>query len=238
MSDKSTHTQKVAVFDIDGTVARWSLLIHLVDGLIDGLISAGLIDKSTRDEFEKDHEKWLDRKGQYDEYIRAVVQTFMKHIQGVYYGDFVEVAKKSVLAHRNHVYLYTKNLIRGLKKDGYYLLAISQSPKTVVDYFCGNLGFDKVYGRIYEIGPQDKFTGKMIDLHLISNKANIVKCAVEKENLTLKESVGVGDTENDIPFLEMVETAICFNPNKKLYKHGKRMGWKIVVERKDVIYEM
>jgi len=226
--------KKVAVFDIDGTIGRGSLLIYLLDGLID----AGLISEVARKEFKHDHEKWLDRKGLYDKYIMAVTRTFMKHIKGVHYSDFVEIAKKSVLAHKDHVYLYTKDLIASLKKDGYYLLAISQSPKTITDLFCENLGFDKVYGRIYEIGPQDRFTGEMVDVHLISNKANIVRRAVQKENLTLKESVGVGDTEDDIPFLEMVETPICFNPNKKLHKHAVRMGWKIVVERKDMIYEI
>ncbi len=53
----------------------------------------------------------------------------------------------------------------------------------------------------------------MADEHLISNKANIVRRAVAKEGLTLHNSVGVGDTEGDIPFLEMVEKPICFNPN-------------------------
>ena len=234
MLRRPTHRQKVAIFDIDGTIGRGSLLIYMLDGLID----AGLISEVARKEFKRDHEKWLDRKGLYDEYIRAVTRTFMKHIKGVYYGDFVEIAKKSVLAHKDHIYLYTKNLMVSLKKDGYYLLAISQSPKTIADFFCENLGFDKVYGRIYEIGPQDRLTGAMVDVHLISNKANIVRRAVQKENLTLKKSVGVGDTEDDIPFLEMVETPICFNPNKKLHKHAVRMGWKIVVERKDMIYEI
>jgi len=56
--------------------------------------------------------------------------------------------------------------------------------------------------------------------------------------LTLKGSVGVGDTESDIAFLKMVEKPICFNPNQKLYQYAKRAGWKIVVERKDVIYHL
>ena len=41
-----------------------------------------------------------------------------------------------------------------------------------------------------------------------------------------------------MPFLEMVENPICFNPNEKLYTEAKRQGWKVVVERKDVIYEL
>ncbi len=90
----------------------------------------------------------------------------------------------------------------------------------------------------YELGPTDKFNGKIADEHLIRNKANILRRAVAKENLTLKGSIGVGDTEGDIPVFELVETPICFNPNMTLYRHAKRNKWKIVVERKDVIYEL
>jgi phosphoserine phosphatase len=50
--------------------------------------------------------------------------------------------------------------------------------------------------------------------------------------------VGVGDTESDIPFLKLVDRPICFNPNRKLYAAAKRHGWKVVVERKDVIYKI
>ncbi|MFH1246519.1 MAG: hypothetical protein V1489_01955, partial [Candidatus Liptonbacteria bacterium] len=48
---------------------------------------------------------------------------------------------------------------------------------------------------------------------------------------------GVGDTESDVSFLKMVERPICFNPNKELYAKAKKRGWRVVVERKDVVYE-
>ena len=125
-----------------------------------------------------------------------------------------------------------------LKTEGYFIVAISQSPKTILDEFCRAYGFDKVYGRIYEIGPQDRFTGEMIDVHLVENKANIVARVLEKEEVMLEGSIGVGDTEGDIPLLESVALPICFNPNRSLYTHAQRRGWKVVVERKDVIYEL
>jgi phosphoserine phosphatase len=78
----------------------------------------------------------------------------------------------------------------------------------------------------------------VIDEHLISNKANIVARVIEDPNLTRSDSIGVGDTEGDISLLEAVEKPICFNPNKKLLDHAKRMGWPVVVERKDVIYHL
>lgn len=226
--------RKAAIFDVDGTIFRSSLIIELVDELI----RSNFLEKKIQKEYEKEYEEWLNRKGSYESYIEALVRSFMKNIKGVYYGDFADVAERVVSEQQHRVYRYTRDLIHKLKKKNYFLLAISQSPKTILESFCKNLGFDKVYGRIYELGPEDRFTGEMVDLHLIANKANIVHRAVEKENLTLKDSIGIGDTEGDISFLELVETPICFNPNEALHKYAKRAGWKVVVERKDMIYEI
>ena len=226
--------KKVAFFDIDGTVFRSSLLVELVEKLID----AGIFPRSARDEYHDDFIAWRDREGTYEEYIGAVVRSYMKHIKGVFYGDLADIGRLVVAEQSKHVYRYTRDLIEQLKKDGYSIVAISQSPKTILDDFCASYGFDKVYGRIYEIGPEDHFTGEMADVHLIENKANIVRRVVEKEGVPLADSIAVGDTEGDISLLEAVERPICFNPNQMLYNHAERLGWKVVVERKDVIYEL
>lgn len=224
----------VAFFDIDGTVFRSSLLVELVERLLD----SGIFPKEAREEFDELERYWRDREGTYEDYIDAVVGVFRKNIKGVFYGDLADIGREVVSEHSKRVYRYTRDLILELKNEGYYLVAISQSPKTILDEFCRQYGFDKVYGRIYETGPQDRFTGEVIDEHLISNKSNIISRVIEKENLTKKGSVGVGDTEGDIPLLESVERPICFNPNQSLLDHAKRRDWKVVVERKDVIYEL
>ena len=226
--------KKVAVFDVDGTIFRSSLIIELVEVFIE----RGIFDASARLVYEEKKKRWLDRKGDYDSYILSLVEAFMKNIKGVSYDDFKTASKVVMDRYKNRTYRYTRDLVKKLKRENYYLLAISQSPKGILDDFCKKLGFDKVYGRFYELGPSDRFTGGVVDLHLIENKGTILRRAVRKEGLTLKGSVGVGDTEGDIPFLELVEKPICFNPNSKLYKEGKRNGWKVVVERKDMVYEL
>lgn len=226
--------KKVAVFDIDGTIFRGSLLIELVEVLIERKI----FPNDARRLYQNQKLKWLDRKGDYENYINAVVGAFIKHLKGVTYGEFKDAADTVVERYKDRTYEYARNLLQDLKKKDYYLLAISHSPKGIVDGFAKKLGFNKVYGLFYELGPTDRFTGTVGESHLIHNKGLILKRAVEKEKLTLKGSVGVGDTESDITFLEMVDTPICFNPNKKLYTYAKRQGWKVVVERKDVIYKL
>ena len=228
------RARKVAIFDVDGTIFRSSLLIELVEMLIEN----GDFPAEAQTEYAREYAAWLDREGEYESYIDAVVRTFRKHIKGLPYDALKNAGQHMVAEHWKRTYRYSRDLLRDLKQRGYFLLAVSHSPKTVLDLFCPRLGFDKSYGILYETGPQDRFTGVMLDEHLILNKGAIAKRAVEKEGLTFENSIGVGDTESDIPFLELVDEPICFNPNLKLYKEAKRMGWQIKVERKDVIYDI
>ncbi len=226
--------QKVAIFDIDGTIFRSSLLIEVVHSLV----AHGLIPEKAQNMYAVSYKNWLNRTGSYEAYIGDVVALFEKHIKGINQKEFARIAKEVVDFHEQRTYVYTRDLIKDLKKDGYFILAISHSPKELLDEFCSRWGFDKVYGRIYEVGPDGTFTGETLYKEEINNKANILRRFIEKESLSLEGSVGVGDSESDIKFLTFVENPICFNPNKSLYEHAKQSGWKVVVERKDVIYEL
>jgi len=226
--------KKVAFFDIDGTLFRSSLLIELVEVMVEG----NILPESIRSGYEKERVRWLDRKGNYEAYIDALVEVFMKNLKGVSYADLERAARVVHGRYRNRSYRFTRDLLLKLRRERYFLVAISQSPKIILDLFCKEYGFDKIYGRFFELGPQDRFTGVVTDEHIITNKANIVRRVVAKENLTLAGSIGVGDTEGDIGLLENVENAICFNPNAKLFSWAKRNNARVVVERKDVIYEI
>ncbi|MFA7302246.1 MAG: HAD family phosphatase [Candidatus Paceibacterota bacterium] len=226
--------KKVAVFDIDGTIFRSSLLLELVERLI----QKGLFPETTRAAYEREEREWLDRKGDYEAYINRVVQVFAEQLKGVSYDEVNYLSGEIVEEKKDRVYRYTRDLIKELKGQGYYLLAISHSPKLIVDGFAYEMGFDKAYGTIYEVGPNECFTGTVEDKDLINNKAAVLQRAMRKEGLTFEGSVAVGDTESDIPMLEMAERPIAFNPNAKLYKHAKVRQWEVVVERKDVIYTL
>lgn len=226
--------KKVAIFDIDGTIFRSSLFIELVETLI----QKGIFPQRIQKIYSEPYKRWLDRKGTYEEYIGSMVKAFDNNLKGIKYADFKKVSSQIALMHKDRVYRYTRDLVRDLKKKNYYLLAISHSPKQIVENFAKSLGFDKVYGAIYECDKKGITTGKKLYKELIGDKSKILQRAIEKENLTLKGSIGVGDSEGDIPVLSMVDRAICFNPNQTLYKIAQKRGWEVVVERKDVIYHL
>jgi len=226
--------RRIAVFDVDGTIFRSSLFIQLVRHLIE----QKKLPESMYRAYAREEKKWVNREGSYDAYIEAMVHASKRYFHGLAQDDFSEAARFVVEAQWKHVYRYTRGLLKDLKERRYYLLAVSHSPKVILDYFCPRLGFDKTYGIIYEVDSKNSLTGKVIDAPVILNKANILNRVVRKQSLTLKGSVGVGDSESDIPFLKLVEKPICFNPSSALYRHAKKQNWKTVVERKDVIYEL
>lgn len=231
---KVMDKRPVAVFDIDGTVFRSSLLVELVEELV----HRGIMPEEVKKVYARQEEEWQNRRAGYEAYIKKLVHAFEKYSKGLHYGEVADVAGEIIESKKDRVYRYTRDLIEELKGKGYFMLAVSRSPKFIVDGFAYELGFHKSYGIFYATGPSDRFTGEIEDEHLIMNKGAVLTRVIEKHGLTLHGSVGVGDTESDISMLDLVETAIAFNPNRLLYRHAKQKGWKVVVERKDVIFEV
>ena len=224
----------VAAFDIDGTVFRSSLFHELVEALV----AEGILPDEVRRSYAAAQTRWLNRQGTYKEYTDLMIEAFHASLRGIPYEPVERAALRVVEEKRHRLYRYTRDLVKDLKAEGYFLLAISYSPRFMVEPLCFELGFDKVYAFYYQTGPSGNFTGEVEDLELMLNKAAVLERAVRKEGLSMRRSIAVGDTESDISMLESVERAIAFNPNRTLYEHAKRREWKVVVERKDMIYEL
>ena len=229
----------VAIFDIDGTIFRSSLVVELVEALI----AAGIFPKEVKKHYAGAWRRWQARSGSsktgfsYYEFINDVVFAYEKHLPGIRRADVWQVADRIIEFHKLRLYRFTRDLVKKLARS-HYLLAISHSPYEVVAPFAKSLGFNKVYAQVYEVDREVRFTGRKLYQDIITKKDRVVRRALLKERLTLKGSVGVGDTDSDIPFLRMVERPIAFNPSMKLYKHAMKRGWEVVVERKDVIYNL
>jgi len=221
--------RRLAIFDIDGTIFRSSLQRELIMSLV----KYGVFPPIVRKELESAYFSWVDRKGNYEDYIMQVVRSYERRIAGVNVDDVRRVARLVIQNQKNRVYTYTRELIRKLKPK-FNLLAISGSPMEIVKEFNRYWKFDAVYGMVFEI-KDGRYTGEVLDIPLV-NKLAVVKRYAQERNLVLKGSVGVGDTESDVSFLQAVSRPICFNPNSNLYKVARKKGWEIVVERKDVIY--
>ena len=90
---------------------------------------------------------------------------------------------------------------------------------------------------MYELDGNGFYTGKAMFEPTI-HKGHVAKQYAAENNLIFDGSYGIGDTESDAKFLELVANPIAFNPNKNLKEIAEKEKWRVVVEKKDVIYEI
>lgn len=230
----SSKKSKIAIFDIDGTIFRKNLHFELINELT----WLHIFPRKARNILTELYTNWLEHKGVYESYRRAIVDLYAQYIKGCAKKD-VEKASQIVMPfYEDKTYVFAEDLIKKLKKENYCIIAISGSPIEIVDeYNRRHLNFDAVFGSVYEIDSRGIYTGGTV-FEPTKNKGQVVKQYIFENDLNLEGSYGIGDTESDASFLEMVENPIAFNPNHNLKEIAEKNGWKVIVEKKDVIYEI
>lgn len=222
-----------AVFDIDGTLIRW----QLYHAIVDELVKLGHIKADDFKAVKDARMQWKRRTGPdaFKTYERQLVWAYEKLLLKLTLKQYEEAADNVFRKYKDQVYTYTRDLIKQLKKKGYLLFAISNSQIEIVAKIAQHYGFDDAVGTYYHNNGQ-RFTGAatipLSDKHLVL--AELVK----KHKAEQTGSIAVGDSTSDITMLEAVETPIAFNPERKLFEQARRQGWKVVVERKNMVYEL
>lgn len=228
-----TSHRPFAVFDIDGTLIRW----QLYHAIADELAKQGLVDSKTYAAIRDARMLWKQRTHEesFKDYERRLVEAYQQVLRKLAVEQFEQAATAVFEEYKNQVYTYTRDLIGDLKAKGYLLFAISGSQTEIVEKVSRHYGFDDYVGTTYE-RQGSRFTGNAT-VHL-GGKHIILKQLITKHKASLEGSIAVGDAASDISMLEAVEQPIAFNPEKKLFGYAKQKGWKIVVERKNMVYEL
>lgn len=227
------HMKRFAVFDIDGTLIRWQLY-HAV---VDRLGKRNLLAPGAHEAIHQARMVWKNR--EYPEAFRAYEQTVIEAYESALpklsVEDFDAIVTEVAAEFKGQVSRYTRELALDLKKQGYMLLAISGSHQELVQHICTQYDFDDCVGTQYK-RADNHFTGEKI--FVAGDKQSALKALIEKHNLTLEGSYAVGDSQSDAAMLELVENPVAFNPDQQLFDTARAKGWKIVIERKNVIYEL
>lgn len=240
-SPMRTPKRKLAIFDIDGTVFRSSLLIEVFHALV----ASRVFSKRAADQVQRHYMRWLNRKGHYDDYLMTLVRVYYRELKGKRVDDVERVIARVVHEHRDRVYRYTRDLITDLGNKRYMLLAISNSPDATVRLFSKSAGFHGALGRRLE-EKNGRYTGwclydgERFPVDMKLNKPGMLQSYLKEHHIDadLRQSIAVGDSEGDLDILSIVGTPIAFNPSYELGRIAQRKKWKIVVERKDVMYHI
>lgn len=225
--------QKVAAFDIDGTLFRSGLYREVAYELM----KMGALPEKILQETTVKNREWRHRThgNAFEEFDMLVVDRIDHALPQLRIDDYEEAAQIVLEKRAENVYVYTRDLIKKLKSQGYFLVAISGSQLELVEPFATQYGFDAWVGQQWERGDEF-FTGNITKTHI--GKDIILKDIVKRHNLTLKDSVAVGDSNGDVGMLQTVEHPIAFNPTAELYEKAVAAGWTIAIERKNMMYTL
>ena len=226
--------RKFAAFDIDGTLVRWQLFHTIVDKLA----SNGSVSLREHEVAKELFTKWKQRSDQdaFHSYEAAILQTWFELMKHTTRQELLVAVDAVFEEHKDYVYHYTRELLKKLKQDGYALIAISGSHQEVVDKIAEYYGFDYAVGSIYPALDEGTFTGE--EITPIIDKGRTLQELVDANSLSWKESFAVGDSRSDAKMMQLVTHPIAFNPDQNLLALAKAHGWKVVVERKNVVYEL
>lgn len=225
--------QKFAAFDIDGTLFRSGLYREVAYELM----KMGALPRDVLEETTVKNREWRHRThgNAFEEFDMLVVNRVDHALPHLRIDDYEEAAQMVLEKRADNIYVYTRDLIKRLKDEGYFLIAISGSQIELVEPFAVKYGFDEWIGQQWERG-EEFFTGNIVKTH--THKDIILRDIIARRNLTLKDSYAVGDSNGDVGMLELVEHPIAFNPTAELYEHALTRDWTIAIERKNMMYTL
>lgn len=226
-------SRKFAAFDIDGTLFRSGLYREVFYELY----KMGVLPTDLGEETTLKHREWRHRVhgNAFEEFERIMVGGLDSYLPQLRISDYDEAVTRVLDKKAENVYVYTRDLIKQLKADDYFIIAISGSQQELVEPFAQRYGFDAWIGQQWERGDEF-FTGNVVKTH--TGKDKIIQRLIEEHKLTLEGSYAVGDSNGDSGMLSIVDNPIAFNPTYELLEKALENGWKVVVERKNTSYEI
>lgn len=220
---------KIVFFDIDGTIRNKSLTESLFEILVQDYPYRGVNEEKylqLQDEISKLRKAYKSSGDEADdlfgEYCQKVVEFSMFALEKYSLEEVREIGRRVATEYRDHQdYVFSKELIKFLRQEGFELVAISGSPKFLVDAFVKEYGFSKGIGQDY---VKDEKTGifKETSIKTFQDKHIFIKELLQDRssgdfNRDDFYVVAVGDTECDFSMMEYADKAFIINPSIRFF---------------------
>ncbi len=229
-----------AFFDIDGTIYREGLITEVFKKMI----NYEYIDGSQwYSEVRPAYMNWDKRVGDYDTYLLKMVDIYKEAVKGLNAEQMAYVARRVIEQKGDRVYTFSRQQIKWHQKEKNKVIAISGSPSELVKEMSKKYGMDDYRGTIYELDEKGYYNGSIVPMWDAVSKRKAILEMAQKYDIDLSKSYAYGDTAGDLTMLSMVGHPYAINPTRELITkinqdEAIRNKINIIVERKDVIYQL
>ena len=218
-----TASQIGAFFDVDNTIIRGASSFHL--GV--GLYRRGFFTSLDLVQFAVHQARYLvfgENKRQIDQ-VRTRGLSIMAGRSVAEVAAIGEEVYDEVLCLR--IFPGTQKLLDDHIAAGHQVWLVTASPVEIGQLIARRLGATGALGTVAE--HKDGFyTGRLVgDLLHGKAKASAIQALAESEDLNLAASFAYGDSINDVPILSAVGHPCAINPETRLRRHAKTVGWPI-----------
>lgn len=229
-----------AFLDIDGTLYRNSLMIEHFKKMVKyEVVDPGVWHTSVKSAFIE----WRKRVGEYEDYMLELVDIYYEALKGRKEADLEFISNQVINLNGDIVYKYTRNQILWHQSQGHKVYFISGSPEFLVKKMADKYAIDGYRGTGYLTDAEGRFTGEVVPMWDSDSKNKAIDEIAAANDIDLSKSYAYGDTNGDYAMLLKVGHPVAINPAKELLENIKahpRLSKEttIIVERKDVIYEL
>jgi HAD superfamily hydrolase (TIGR01490 family) len=213
-----------AFFDIDNTVVRGASLFHLARGLA----SRKFFTATDVAAFAWKQAKYRVAGREDVDDIASAIDAALSFVAG-HTVDEVTRLGDEIFDERIEGKLYggTIALARGHLTLGQRVWLVSAAPVEVASLIARKLGLTGALGTVSEVSG-GVYTGRLVGAPLHGPaKAEAVRALAEREGLDLAQCAAYSDSANDIPLLSLVGQPVAINPDTKLRRHARAMGWQV-----------
>lgn len=210
--------KKLALFDIDGVIYDG----HSIFDLIQEQEKSNYIKKGLWNKILEILEKYKNGNLIYKEAADQMLFLHSQRLAGKKYNDLVNENLNFIKQYQNKLFPYFADLIQELKKthDMYFVTTNFDITAEAFTKYFDLTGFLSS-----KIKQENGIIVDGVELSLGGNKG-IVKNLVDKYGKS--GSIAVGDSENDIDMLNLVEFPFVMEPDDKMKLVVSEKKWKIV----------
>ncbi|MFI2754447.1 HAD family hydrolase [Cellulomonas sp. P22] len=212
-----------AFFDVDNTIIRGASAFHLAVGLY----RRGFFRKWDILTFAAHQSRYL-MFGENKKQIDQVRERGLEIMAGHSVAEVAAIAEDvydEVLCLR--IYPGTQKLLDEHIAAGHQVWLVTATPVEIGELLARRLGVTGAIGTVAE-HRNGFYTGRLVgDMLHGKAKASAVQAIAARDGIDLSQSYAYGDSTHDVPILSQVGNPCAINPDARLRRHAREVGWPI-----------